>query len=196
MPASHTSTCNSFPQKKTVLRLRNSLTLMISTKKVRDTCDAVRFEALTRCTDKAFALPSLPFAHHIRRLELSPRASHDAIERVLTGAYVSLLDLVISTIRASPDHPLGTPSYNVVLTKRHLILVPRSKENAVLSNTGEELSVNALGFAGMLLVKCEEEMQAVIEEGPAKILAGVGCKSVHEEQVKGGPELDGDIDAN
>lgn len=138
----------------------------------------------------------MPFAHHIRRLELSPKASHDAIERVLVGAYVSLLDLVISTIRAAPDQPLGTPSYNVVLTRRHLILVPRSKENAVISKTGEEIPVNALGFAGMLLVKCEEELNAVVEEGPAKILADVGCKSVHEEQVKGGPELDGDIDAN
>ncbi|KZV73262.1 ATP adenylyltransferase [Peniophora sp. CONT] len=146
--------------------------------------------------DKAFALPSLPFAHHIRRLELSPRSSHDAMDRVLTGAYVSLLDLVISTIRAAPDHPGGTPSYNVVLTRRHLILVPRSKENGVLSKTGEELSINALGFAGMLLVKCEEEMNAVIEEGPAKILASVACKSVHEEQVKGGPELDGDMETN
>ncbi|VDC01667.1 unnamed protein product [Peniophora sp. CBMAI 1063] len=146
--------------------------------------------------DKAFALPSLPFAHHIRRFDLSPKASHDAIDRVLTGAYVALLDLVISTIRASPDHPLGTPSYNVVLTRRHLILVPRSKENAVISATGEEISVNALGFAGMLLVKCEEEMDAVIKEGPAKILSSVGCKSIHEEQIRGGPELDGDIDGN
>lgn len=112
---------------------------------------------------------------------------------MLVGAYVELLDLVISTIRATPDHPVGVLSYNVILTRRHLILVPRAKENAVISRIGDELSVNALGFAGMLLVKCEEEMKDVVEEGPAKILASVGFKSVHDEQVKGGPE---DIDAN
>lgn len=35
----------------------------------------------------------------------------------------------------------------------------------------------------MLLVKCEEELQAVRKEGVGKILRGVGLESVHEIQV-------------
>ena len=47
------------------------------------------------------------------------------------------------------------------------------------------MSVNALGFAGMLLVKSENELEEVKSEGIGKILRGVGLESIHEEQVQG-----------
>ena len=109
-------------------------------------------------------------------------------------AYMELLDLCISTIRQTPDHPPGTPSYNIILTLNHLILVPRARESHTLQATGERLPVNALGFAGMLLVKSQLELQAVQKEGPVKILCGVGCASVHDAQVAGGLDV-GDIAA-
>ena len=59
--------------------------------------------------------------------------------------------------------------------------------------SGEPLSVNALGFAGFLLVKSAAEMQAVVAEGPTNVLKAVACASVHELQVGGGPEFDGDL---
>lgn len=49
-------------------------------------------------------------------------------------------------------------------------LVPRLQEKHILSVSGEEMSVNALGFAGMILVKNQEEARAVREEGVTTIL--------------------------
>lgn len=66
-----------------------------------------------------------------------------------------------------------------------MYVVPRIQENYILGATGDALSVNAVGFAGMLLVKSECELEAVINEGPAKILRGVSLESVHDTQVEG-----------
>ena len=64
-------------------------------------------------------------------------------------------------------------------------LIPRRQEEHVLAETGEKLSVNALAFAGMMLVKSERELEAVKIEGVGKILRGVALDSVHELQVQG-----------
>lgn len=66
-----------------------------------------------------------------------------------------------------------------------MYLIPRKHEFHVLSESGEKMSVNALGYAGMLLVKNGEELEAVKKEGPGKILRSVGVESVIEELVKG-----------
>lgn len=42
--------------------------------------------------------------------------------------------------------------------------------------------MNALGFAGMLLVKSEKELEAVKKESVGKILRGVALESVHQIQ--------------
>jgi ATP adenylyltransferase len=97
---------------------------------------------------------------------------------------MQLLDLVIFTIRHDRDYPPGKPSYNVILTLNHLYLIPRRRETHTLQ-TGGKLSVNALGFAGMLLVKSHEELEAVKDESISKILRGVGLRSVHDLQVEG-----------
>jgi ATP adenylyltransferase len=64
-------------------------------------------------------------------------------------------------------------------------IVPRKHETHSLRETGEKLGVNALGFAGMLLVKSEKELEAVKKEGWSSILKSVGLKSVHDIQVAG-----------
>lgn len=50
----------------------------------------------------------------------------------------------------------------------------------MLTGTGEETSINALGFAGMLLVKSVEEAEAVKKEGVLTILRGVGVPRMDE----------------
>ena len=142
-------------------------------------------------TDKPFALNSIPFAVHVRRLPLYSSATpKSSLEEALGDAFLTLLDLMHSTIWHSPSHPSGQPSYNVILTRNHLYIAPRSREKHVLEKTGDELSVNALGFAGMLLVKSEAELEAVKEEGVIKILKGVGVDSVHEKQIQEPHETD------
>ncbi|KAI0369663.1 hypothetical protein BV20DRAFT_967644 [Pilatotrama ljubarskyi] len=134
--------------------------------------------------DRPFTLHSLPYANHVRRLPSSlPSASPDELEPALANAFLSLLDLAISTVRHDPHYPPGPPSYNVVLTLEHVHVVPRRQEKYTLAETGEELSVNALGFAGMLLVKSERELEAVRNEGVGRILRGVALESVHDIQV-------------
>ncbi|KAH9957949.1 ATP adenylyltransferase-domain-containing protein [Russula dissimulans] len=150
--------------------------------------------------DKPFALPSLPFANHVRRLTLPTSAAHAELEAVLAGAFVELLDLCISTVRHAADYPAGVPSYNVLLTLGHMYVFPRAREAHVLAGLvsvsgelGERVPVNALGFAGLLLVKSPAELDAVRREGPANVLRDVGCESVHELQVVGDLEIDGDV---
>lgn len=98
---------------------------------------------------------------------------------------MQLLDLSIQTIRHDEDYPVGRPSYNVIITLEHMHLIPRKRETHALAKTGEKLPVNSLGFAGMLLVKSEQELEAVKEEAIGKILRGVGLESVLDQQCDG-----------
>lgn len=91
---------------------------------------------------------------------------------------------MVQTVRHDPHYPAGTPSYNVFLTLEHIHVVPRRQETHVLAETGEKLSVNALGFAGMLLVKSEGELEAVRQEGVGKILRDVALESTLEAQAE------------
>ncbi|KAJ7079070.1 ATP adenylyltransferase-domain-containing protein [Mycena belliarum] len=135
--------------------------------------------------DTPFAL-DLAYANHVYRFpDRFYSFTPEKLEPILAKAFLSLLDLVISTIRHDPGYPAGKPSYNVVITLEHMHLVPRRQETHVLAETGDELSVNALAFAGMLLVKSESELAAVKTEGVSKILRVVGLESVHELQVQG-----------
>jgi ATP adenylyltransferase len=104
---------------------------------------------------------------------------------ILSSAFIQLLDLSISTIRHDPDYPTGSPSYNVILTLEHLHLIPRRHDTYTLTETKDKIGINSLGFAGMLLVKSEGELEAVKQEGVAKILRGVALQSVHDLQVEG-----------
>ncbi|KAJ8514388.1 hypothetical protein ONZ45_g8050 [Pleurotus djamor] len=135
--------------------------------------------------DKPFTVAALPYANHVYRLgrDLASASPQD-LEHTLSRAFLSLLDLVVSTIRHEPGYPAGKPSYNVLITLEHLHVIPRRFENHVLK-TGEKLNVNSLGFGGMLLVKSEEEAEAVKKEEIGKILRSVGLESVHEIQVAG-----------
>lgn len=71
-----------------------------------------------------------------------------------------------------------------------MYIIPRRREEHVLSETGDALSVNALGFAGMLLVKSERELDAVKKESVVAILKDVGLASAHEEQISDAHESD------
>ncbi|KAG2342474.1 hypothetical protein BDR05DRAFT_1060214 [Suillus weaverae] len=135
---------------------------------------------------KPFSLSSVPYANHVYRLPtLSNGASPEQLEQVLFLPFLSLLDLVISTVRHATDYPSGTPSYNVILTLEHMHLIPRRWETYTLGESGATLSVNSLGFAGMLMVKSESERQALEQEKIGTVLRGVGVESAHELQVAG-----------
>ncbi|KDR75161.1 hypothetical protein GALMADRAFT_249099 [Galerina marginata CBS 339.88] len=142
-------------------------------------------QAQIEFADRPFSLGNLAYANHSYRLPTYlDTYTQDKLEAVLADAFLRLLDLSISTIRHDPEYPSGKPSYNVIMTLEHLHIIPRRQENYMLE-TGDKLSVNALGYAGMFLVKSEEELEVVKQETISKILRGVGLASIHDIQVEG-----------
>lgn len=61
--------------------------------------------------------------------------------------------------------------YNLLLTRRWLMVVPRSREN--WEGDGARLSINALGFAGSVFLRQPEQLEAVQRAGVLNILASV-----------------------
>lgn len=80
-------------------------------------------------TRKPFELEILPYAHHIRRLEVPSGADAVATMMYLQEAYLALLDAMLDNLRALPDTPdvrLGKGlSYNLLMTKQHMHVIPR-----------------------------------------------------------------------
>jgi ATP adenylyltransferase len=59
--------------------------------------------------------------------------------------------------------------YNLLITRKWMLLVPRSR------GAFEGIGVNALGFAGALLVKNREQLETVRRRGPLAVLAAVAA---------------------
>jgi len=74
---------------------------------------------------------------------------------------------------------LSNLSYNVIITTSYIHLVPRLKEKYTTKG-GREISINSLGFAGMVLVKEEVALENVKEVGVVEVLKGVGFRPVVE----------------
>ena len=88
-----------------------------------------------------------------------------------------------------PQVTSESPSYNVILTLEHMYIVPRAKEKFVADGGPEEakltLSVNSLGFAGMLLVQSEDELERVRKVTIRRILGEVGIKPLEGVEERG-----------
>ncbi|KAF8813844.1 hypothetical protein BYT27DRAFT_7180611 [Phlegmacium glaucopus] len=131
--------------------------------------------------EKPFSLHQLSYASHSYRFpSYFDTYPSDRLEMILSDVFLQLLDLAISTIRHHPDYPVGSPSYNVIMTLEYMHIIPRRQDSYVLQETGKKLSVNALGFAGMLLARSEQEVEAVKRESISKILRGVGLEIVDD----------------
>eukprot|EP01026_Neomeris_dumetosa_P005845 TRINITY_DN11770_c0_g1_i4.p1 TRINITY_DN11770_c0_g1~~TRINITY_DN11770_c0_g1_i4.p1 ORF type:complete len:632 (+),score=44.19 TRINITY_DN11770_c0_g1_i4:139-2034(+) len=61
-------------------------------------------------------------------------------------------------------------SYNLIVTQKWMMMVPRSKE------TYGPCSINALGFAGTLIAKSEEDLLFIKEQGPMQMLTELAFK--------------------
>lgn len=100
------------------------------------------------------------------------------------GVFLALIDLMIEHLRRLVIEDdglsirLSTLSYNIVMTEKYLHIVPRTKEKFALPNGGGQISVNALGFAGMLLVKRQEDLDALKKIGVLNVLKEVGYRPV------------------
>ncbi|MFC6668941.1 hypothetical protein [Marinobacterium aestuariivivens] len=82
----------------------------------------------------------------------------------LHETYRAMLDALRIEVAADGQVQQG---YNLLLTEDWMLLVPRSRERV------GDVSVNALGFAGMLLVKRREQAQWLKRQGLMNALVAV-----------------------
>ncbi|WP_017314325.1 ATP adenylyltransferase family protein [Mastigocladopsis repens] len=117
--------------------------------------------------DTVATIPQLPFVHALTRLDpywaQSPlKAAEATLERYRTLLHTVGLE---DSNGASGNRQSG--SYNLLLTKQWMLIVPRSQESF------ESIPVNSLGFAGTLFVRNEQQMQILKNLGPMTILEKV-----------------------
>jgi ATP adenylyltransferase len=99
---------------------------------------------------------ALPFGHAIARLHAPLEAGARAHESL--AAYEAM--------RHALQHEHGDP-YNLLVTREWMLLVPRARER------WGRVSVNALGFAGALLVRTQAELAELERIGPMTVLQSV-----------------------
>lgn len=111
-------------------------------------------------------VPALPFRHAFARLDSAwfERPAVAALQ--LTEIYRRLLDAVGIGERADGSGR-QTQAYNLLLTRRWMLVVPRSTEFIA------SISISALNFAGSMFVRNNEQLRRVEDAGPMAVLAGV-----------------------
>lgn len=108
----------------------------------------------------------LPFPHVFVRLDPGLTDSlSDAAEMTLSFYCEMMRTLGLHPDVAQTDRI--DRNYNLLVTRQWMLLVPRSRERF------ESISLNALAFAGALLVREESEMDALKRYGPMKALEHV-----------------------
>ncbi|GAA5857249.1 hypothetical protein JCM8547_009397 [Rhodosporidiobolus lusitaniae] len=136
-------------------------------------------------TKNPFHLP-LPYASFTALIDPPASASPSSLASHLGDLFLHCLDLLIDHLRrldASSSLPssfrFSDLSYNVILTQSYMHLVSRSKEKYT-TKSGREISVNSLGFAGMVLVKEQEALEEIKEVGVLEVLKSVGYRAVEQ----------------
>jgi ATP adenylyltransferase len=106
---------------------------------------------------------ALPFRHALVRHEFDAGRGLDSAALGLADAFVTAARSLGFNLRA---HEL--PPCNLLITRRWLMLVPRTREHWVHGDI--RVSINALGFAGSLFLRVPEHMQALSGFGVLKAL--------------------------
>jgi sulfate adenylyltransferase (ADP) / ATP adenylyltransferase len=120
-------------------------------------------------------IPAFPFRHGLARLD--PAWSVEQAAPLLQGHYLALMGQLMGKWHKAQNSAGDSPiPYNLLVTREWMLLVPRSQEKAQLGSPTAEMkmSINALGFAGALLVKNPAQLQALKAQRPLSLLAQVG----------------------
>ncbi len=113
------------------------------------------------------AVPGLPYAHLLAQVA---GFSRNAVRHVAEATHTQYLAMIDATdlleAKDADGVPLTAP-YNLLVTRRWMLLVPRSAE------AFGGISVNALGFAGAMLVRDPGQMGLLRRHGPMRVLEHV-----------------------
>jgi ATP adenylyltransferase len=112
-------------------------------------------------------VPDLPFLHAYAPMNPAWLDRQNDSASSLLDCYHSLLRAVGLSIDATAGSPAPAAPYNLLATRQWLLLVPRSQEYF------EGISINALGFAGALLVKDAAQLAMLRRQGPMSALQHV-----------------------
>ena len=117
--------------------------------------------------------PGIPWVHAWVRLPPFAGGGPSEAARVSLEGYRAMLDAVGLGPGTGPDGHRQAGPYNLLVAREWMLLVPRSREHF------GTVSVNALGFAGALLVRNADEMQQVKDCRPLEVLRSVAVPRVH-----------------
>ncbi|KAI9341917.1 ATP adenylyltransferase-domain-containing protein [Obelidium mucronatum] len=139
----------------------------------------------------AVVIPGLPFHH--RAFFIPNNSTQDesffkdvemAYVALVTGAFAAKPVGVVFGETSNQAVSVGKDeagksevSYNVIFTRQWMIVIPRRQE------LFEGLSVNSVGFAGMLLAKTQDQVDQLQRGGVERVLAGVAYEP-HVEESK------------
>jgi ATP adenylyltransferase len=112
-------------------------------------------------------LPTLPFRHAYAALPADLWRHPRRAARLTLGLYRAMLARCGIEALAAPDGERQSAPYNLLLRRGWMLLVPRSREHF------QDISVNALGYAGSLFVRNAEEIERVQRQGPMQLLVAV-----------------------
>jgi ATP adenylyltransferase len=104
------------------------------------------------------------FVHAVAGMELDWTAPAKLLGQELEKVYQELMRRVGLWPGSRTGDEVRTEPYNLLVTRRWMLLVPRRQEHF------GRLSINALAFAGSLLVRNQEELAAVRASGPMTVL--------------------------
>lgn len=109
--------------------------------------------------------PRLPYRHALAPLDAAA-FQKEAAGAVLFATYARLLSE--SGAAQNPVTPGATQEtpYNLLLTRQQMIIVPRGSAAAAM-----DIPINALGFAGIILLRDESQEQLVSSQGAVSLLA-------------------------
>jgi ATP adenylyltransferase len=114
-------------------------------------------------------IPDLPFRHVGMPMDpdwTNPEKNSGAS---LHASYRKLLRAAGLSVDPAVGSHMPTAPYNLLVTRNWMLLVPRSQE------CFEGISINALGFAGALLVKDKQQLATLRRFGPVTALKQVAA---------------------
>ncbi len=109
----------------------------------------------------------LPFEHSFVHLNPAAFGDSDGAGGRLVAHYRELLRTAGIGLTAVARGSMVEQPYNLLVTRRWMLCVPRSQE------CFDSISVNALGFAGSLLVEDQDRIERVRRHGPMAVLRAV-----------------------
>jgi ATP adenylyltransferase len=117
--------------------------------------------------DSSGTVPGLPFLHSFVRLEDDVKASPLQIAEESFRLYGSMLNQVGLPTPDTEGAEIPSKPYCLLVTRKWMLLVPRSKEFF------DSISINSLGFAGALLVRDSQQLALLKSYGPMEALKSV-----------------------